>query len=137
MERPFIDTDVLLDLLDRREPFYQSAAQLFSKADRKEIEVLVSALSFTNAHYILRKRYSTAESRKALARVKTLVHVATVNEKVIELALASSFSDFEDAIQHYTAVENKASVIITRNLKDFKRSSLPVMTAEGFLKSVV
>jgi predicted nucleic acid-binding protein len=137
MERAFVDTDILLDLLDRREPFYKSAAQLFSKADRKEITILVSALSFTNAHYVLRKKYSNTESRKALTRIKALIQIANVGEKAVELALASNFTDFEDGVQNYAAIENKASVIITRNLKDYRRSPLPVMTAEGFLKSLI
>ncbi len=135
MENVFVDTDIVLDLLEQREPFYKSAAILFSRADLKEIKLLVSSLSFTTIHYILRKKYSNSESKKILLRFKTLVQVISVGEKSINLALSSDFTDFEDGVQHYAALENKASVIVTRNLKDYKRSSLPVMTAEGFLKS--
>ncbi len=137
MDRIFVDTDVLLDLLEQREPFYKSAAYLFSKADRREIQILISSLSFTNIHYILRKKYSNSESRKILSRLRVLVTVATVRDKRIELALASNFSDFEDAVQNYTAIDNRASVIITRNLKDYKQSQLPVMNPDTFLKTMV
>ncbi|MBI3220253.1 MAG: PIN domain-containing protein [Bacteroidetes bacterium] len=137
MDRIFVDTDVLLDLLEHREPFYKSSAYLFSKADRREIQILISSLSFTNIHYILRKKYSNTESRKILSRLRVLVTVATVRDKTIELALASNFSDFEDAVQNYTAIDNGASLIITRNLKDYKQSQLPVMNPDTFLKTMV
>ncbi len=135
MERIFVDTDVVLDLLDERMPFYKSAAQLFSRADQNEISILISSLSFTTIHYVLRKKYTSSESRKLLGRFKVLVNVVTVDDKVIELALTSSIPDFEDAVQYYAAIENHATTIVTRNLKDYKKASIPVMTAENFLKS--
>ncbi len=135
MERVFVDTDVVLDLLEERAPFYKSAAQLFSKADQHEINILISSLSFTTIHYVLRKKYASSESRKLLARFKVLVQVVAVDDKVIELALTSSIPDFEDAVQYYAAIENQATTIVTRNLKDYKKASIPVMTAENFLKS--
>lgn len=135
MELIFVDTDVVLDLLEERAPFYKSAAQLFSRADQRQVTLLISSLSFTTIHNILRKKYASPESRKLLARFKVLVKVVSVDDKVIELALASGIHDFEDAIQYYAAIENHATTIITRNLKDYKKSSIPVMTAEGYLKS--
>lgn len=135
MERIFVDTDVALDLLDERAPFYKSAAQLFSRADQNELIILISSLSFTTIHYVLRKKYASSESRKLLGRFKVLVQVIPVDDKVIELALTSSIQDFEDAVQYYAAIENQATAIVTRNLKDYKKSVIPVMTAEGYLKS--
>ncbi len=137
MERVFIDTDVVLDLLEERIPFYRSAAQLFSKADQHEISILISSLSFTTIHYVLRKKYTSSESRKLLARFKVLVDVVSVDDKIIELALSSVIHDFEDAVQYYIAIENHATALITRNLKDYKKAALPVMTAENFLKSIL
>jgi len=67
-----------------------------------------------------------------LIKFKVLVEVAKLDDKIIELALASDFMDFEDAIQYYTAVENGVDVIITRNLRDFKTSKLPVLTAKEY-----
>jgi hypothetical protein len=63
------------------------------------------------------------------------VNVSTVDEKIIDLALQSVFSDFEDAIQYFTAIQNNIPVILTRNLKDYKSSAIPVMTADDFLKA--
>ena len=75
------------------------------------------------------------ESRKLLLRFKTLVTVLSVNDKIIELALSSSFADFEDAIQFHAAIENNVSILLTRNLKDFKKATIPVMTPQQYLKS--
>ena len=137
MDRLFVDTDVIIDLLDQRDPFYLPAAYLFSKADKKELKVIISSLSFTSIHYVLRKNMTNLESRKVLAKMKTFTQVGSVDEKIIDLALVSAFSDFEDAVQYYTALENMASVIITRNLRDYKKSAIPVMSAEGYLRSLI
>ncbi|MBX2957773.1 MAG: PIN domain-containing protein [Cyclobacteriaceae bacterium] len=136
MERVFVDTDVVLDLLGERQPFYKSSAQLFSKADKGEIKVFVSSLSFANMHYVLRKKFPDREVRKILSGFKVLVSVLPVNDKIIDLALASNFSDFEDAVQYYTASEGNMKALITRNLRDYRQAKIPVMTADTYLKSI-
>ncbi len=134
MEKVFVDTDIVLDLLSNREPFYIHSAKLFSAADKNEIKIHVSSLTFTNLNYILSKQYSTDLAKKRLLKFKTLVTVLAVNDKIIELALASDFKDFEDAVQYFTAIENNIKVLLTRNLKDYKSAEIPTMTAEQFLK---
>lgn len=136
MDRAFVDTDIILDLLAERNPFYKSAAILFSKADRGDITLCVSTLSFSNTHFLLRKNFSERESRKILMGFKTLVHVLATTDKVIDRALASGFSDFEDAVQYYTASENNVNLLLTRNLKDYKLAKIPVMTAEAYIKTI-
>ena len=135
MEKLFVDTDVVLDLLSARQPHYKFAAELFSLADIESVRLYVSSLTFANVHYVLSKQLSATESRKLLLRFKTLVTVLPVNDKIIELALSSSFADFEDAIQFYAAIENNISILLTRNLKDFKKATIPVMTPQQYLKS--
>jgi predicted nucleic acid-binding protein len=135
LEKLFVDTDVVLDLLSGRQPHYKFAAELFSLADIESVRLYVSSLTFANVHYVLSKQLSATESRKLLLRFKTLVTVLPVNDKIIELALSSSFADFEDAIQFYAAIENNISILLTRNLKDFKKATIPVMTPQQYLKS--
>lgn len=135
MEKVFVDTNIILDLLGKREPFYIHAAMLFSAADRNEIKIYVSSLSFANLNYILSKQLSASEAKKKLFRFKTLVTVLAVTDKIIELALSSEFNDFEDGIQYFTAIEENIQTLLTRNLKDFKSANISVMTAEQFLKS--
>ena len=134
MDKVFIDTDIILDVLAKREPHFKFAAHLLSLADTGKIKIGVSSLTFSNLNYMLSKQFGSAEARKVLVRFKTLVQVLTVNDKIIELALGSNFKDFEDAIQYYCAINNNYKTLLTRNLKDYKVAKIPVMTAESFLK---
>jgi predicted nucleic acid-binding protein len=129
----FVDTDVCIDLLSGRKPFNAAAALLFSLADQRKINICVSALSFSNIDYVLRSQYAGAHSRQMMGKFKTLVKVLPVNSKTIDLAIASDFNDFEDAIQYSCAIENNLTTIITRNTKDYKKSIIAVQTPETFL----
>ncbi len=132
----FVDTDIALDLLAKREPFYDSAARLFTLADQQKIKIYVSAASFGNLNYILSKYKTASEARKILSRFKMLVKVLPVDDKIVDLALHSDFSDFEDAIQYHCALTHGMNIVLTRNLKDFKRAKIPVMAADGFLGEI-
>jgi len=136
MEKAFVDTDVILDLLTAREPFYSDAAKLFSLADSGRIRLFVSSLSFSNLNYILSKQYSVVQARKRLFQFKTLVSVLAVTDKIVELSLGSDFKDFEDGMQYFTATENHISILLTRNLKDYKVAEISVMTPGQFLKGL-
>ncbi len=134
MTNLFIDTNIVIDLLAKREPFYEAAAKLFSLADRGKVKLCVSALTFANTNYVLSKMNNSIISREILTKFKVLVVVVELNDKIVELSLNDrSFSDFEDGLQHYSALENEADIIITRNLKDFKNSKIPAMTAQSYL----
>jgi predicted nucleic acid-binding protein len=135
MDSIFVDTDICYDLLLERQPFYHYAARLFTLSDNAKIRLYVSSLCFSNLHYLLSKQYNRQESLRILSQFKVLVNVLAVDEKIIDLALNSTFPDFEDAIQYYTAIENNIPLIITRNLKDYKRASIAVMTAEAYIKN--
>lgn len=133
MEKIFVDTNIVLDLLEKREDYFQEAQKLYTLADQNKLKLFVSALTVANVHYLLYKNLKM-EARKAVSKFKVLVEVLPIYDKILELSLASDFSDFEDAIQYYTAIENGMDVIITRNKKDFKNINLPVLTAKEFLK---
>ena len=134
MDKVFIDTDIALDLLAKREPHYTSAAALFSLADKGKLTIYISSLSFSNLNYLLSRQYNSAESRRILNNFKVLVRVLAVDDKIIELALSSKFRDFEDGIQYYTAIENGINNLLTRNIKDYKEAKIAVLTAESYLK---
>ena len=134
MAKIFVDTDVCIDLLSGRKPFNAVAEKLFSLADTGKIKICVSSLSFANIDYVLRSQYSSGnQSRQIIATFKTLVSVLAVDNKTIDLAIASDFNDFEDAIQYYTAIENGITILVTRNIKDFKKSNIKIMTPETYL----
>ncbi|OJX87642.1 MAG: twitching motility protein PilT [Paludibacter sp. 47-17] len=133
MENLLIDTNIIVDLLSKRKNFYQEAQELFTLADEQEVKLYISSLTFANTHYLLSKELNSNEARKVLIKFKLLVSILPLDDKILELALSSDFNDFEDGIQYYTALENKLNIIITRNKKDFKTSTLPVLTAREYL----
>ena len=131
------DTNVVLDLLAKREPFYDSAARLFSLADKKKITLSISSLTFANTSYVLTRLKKADKAREILRRFRVLVRVLSLDDKIIDLALNDlNFKDFEDGLQYYTALENGQEMIITRDLSDFKGSRIPVMTPEEYLVSI-
>jgi predicted nucleic acid-binding protein len=124
----------VIDLLSKRKDFYDDAARLFSQADKKELKLTISALTFANTNNLLTKLKSAKEARAILRKFKVLVELLSLDDKITELALSDdSFPDFEDGLQYYSAMENQVDVIITRNKKDFKNSKLPVLTAKECL----
>ena len=134
MKKVLIDTNIVIDLLSKRKNFYDDAAELFSQADKKELNLTISSLTFANTNYILTKLKSAKEAREILRKFKVLVELLSLDDKITELALSDeSFPDFEDGLQYYSAIENEVDILITRNKKDFKNSKLPVLTAKEYL----
>jgi predicted nucleic acid-binding protein len=136
VDKVFVDSNIILDLLAQRVPFFISAKELFKKAENGEIEILISTMSFISTEYILRKQIGKDKAKLALAAIKSLTTVCTSGEKTIELVLLSTMNDFEDAFQYYTALENSANVLITRDPKGFTAATIPVMNAEDYLKTI-
>ena len=137
MSKIFLDTNVILDLLGERVPFFDSIAKVATLADQKKITLIVSPLSFTTIDYVLNK-YEISESiLNKLRKFKIICEVYEVNEETIDKALNSSFKNFPDAVQYFTALQSNCSIIITRNGKDFKHSTIPIMTAEEYLCSII
>jgi len=135
MQKLLVDTNVVIDLLAFREPFALAAQRLFSLADKGDLMLYVSALTWANAHFILTRKLDESTARTALRRFKAILNTVPLDEKIIDLALDSKFRDFEDAIQYYSALAIGAEVIITRNQSDFKHSGIAIMSAQEFLST--
>lgn len=134
MNRILIDTNIVIDLLAKRKEFYTEAAALFSSSDKKELQLIISSLTFANTNYVLSKQKTAKEAREILRKFKVLVEVVNLDDKIIELALSDNkFTDFEDGLQYYSALENQVDIIVTRNKKDFKNSKIPILTAKEYL----
>jgi predicted nucleic acid-binding protein len=129
----FVDTDVILDLLARRDPFYRHAARLFSQAERNTLNVCVSSLSFANLFYILRKETSGRRAVEILKLFREVVTVVPVDGAVISAALNAGFADFEDAVQYHAALAASVPVLITRNARHYRKSVITVCTPEEYL----
>jgi predicted nucleic acid-binding protein len=137
MKKLFIDTNIVIDLLSHREPFYDESANLFSLADRKIIELNISSLTVANTSYTLLKQINTKKAKEILRKLRLIVNILPLDDKIIGIALNDdSFSDFEDGLQYFTAITNDQDLIITRNLKNFKASKLPVMSARQFVETM-
>ena len=134
MENIFVDTNIIIDLLAKRDLFYKDAQALFTLSDKKEIQLCISSLSFANAYYSIVKHHKDIDAKKFLAKFKVLVKVLPLEDKAIELALASNFNDFEVGLQYFIAMDNESDIIITRNKKDFKNAKIPVMTAGEYIR---
>jgi predicted nucleic acid-binding protein len=134
MSRIFLDTNVILDLLGERVPYYDSIAKVATLADQKKLAIIVSPLSFTTVNYVLNKYESSESVLNKLRKFKIICEVCEVNEETIDKALNSNFKDYEDAVQYFSALQSNCSIIITRNGKDFKNSKIPIMTAGEYLK---
>ena len=136
MTHIFVDTDIILDIITGRQPFSIEASRLFTLIEEEALAAYASSLSFSNLYYVLRKYASHQKVVARLDEVSDLLKILNVDESIVKTALRSRFKDFEDAIQCYSAQGNsQIDVIITRNIKDYKPSELPVMTPGTFLKT--
>jgi predicted nucleic acid-binding protein len=129
----FIDTDIIYDLLAKRGDFYFPAAKLFTAADEGIYQLNISALSIANIHYFTSKEKASSEAKEILRRFKVLVEIVPLTEKIIDLALNSDFDDFEDALQYYSAIQSESDILLTRNLKDYRKAQITVLTAQDFI----
>lgn len=133
MDEIFVDTDVILDLILERDPFYQNAMKIFNEAELRKCIIHISALSVSNVYYFIRKRYSHKVSVGILKNLEKLSSIIEVNSVIIRQAFDSAFGDFEDAMQHYAALSNpKIKYLITRNISDYKSSSIPVLSSRVY-----
>lgn len=134
MTRIFLDTNIVIDFVGKRQPFYQSAAAYFELAYRKEIILYTSALTLANAAYILGKQMEADEVRRSLLKLLTLVNVTELTGGVVEKALRDgSFHGIEDGMQYVMAKTEGMDAIITRDANDFAASNIPVFTPLAYL----
>jgi len=125
--RVLIDTNIVMDVLLARRPFVESASRIFSLVEQSKIEASLCATTVTTVDYLLTQSLSRDEARQALRGLLNLFKIAPVNRSVIEKALRSKIEDFEDAVLEQAACLVGAEAIITRNTKDFGRSSIKAL----------
>lgn len=133
----FIDSDVILDLLLNREPFFPYIKLLFNESTNTSFKLNTSALIIANINYVLSKQVGQAAARESITYLIQQINILPFEKADIEVALTSEFNDFEDAIQYYIASKYNCQAIITRNIKDYRQSSIPVLTAEQFLRTIL
>ncbi|PSB25176.1 PIN domain-containing protein [Stenomitos frigidus] len=136
MKRVLFDSDVLLDVFLQRQPHFTASAIAIDTVGQGKIEGYVAGHAVTNLFYLLRRQLERDQSRDILATLLLKMHVAAVTDAVIREALASSFTDFEDAVAHAAAKSIGVEIIVTRNIKDFRSGTIPAVLPEVFLATL-
>ncbi len=130
----FIDTNILIDFISSRKPFGYNTALLFQSADEKRMKLYITALSFWNTHYYLKKLMPENEVRKIFYELTELVEIVPHNKSLMRLAIKSVHKDFEDAMQIVAAESlHEIKGVITRNKRDFKHATIPLYMPEEAL----
>jgi predicted nucleic acid-binding protein len=131
-----IDLNILLDVLQKREPFYETSAGLLAAVETGQIQGFVAAHSITTLFYLIQKGRSVAEARTSITNLLQFIQIVPVDQTTIEQALNLDFRDFEDAVQMISAVQHKVDCLVTRNVKDYNPALLPVMQPVDFLSTL-
>lgn len=129
-----LDTNIIVDDALEREPFWEASEQVLLLVEQRQVEGYVSASTFGDLYYIMRRGRGRDWTLNYLRRLITFCQVATVNEAAIAMALATNFRDFEDAIQYSTAVVNQLDAIVTRNPQDFPVTIPSILTPEQLIQ---
>lgn len=137
MRNVLIDTDVLLDVLTDRHPFSRNSSRVISLCEKREIQGFVTPVIISNTYYLTRRIVSHQLTLQRIRKLLDFLEITAINKQVVIGAMNSEFTDFEDALQNYSAeFSRKVDTIITRNIKDFRKSKLLVMTPDEFLTAL-
>jgi predicted nucleic acid-binding protein len=128
-----IDLNILLDVLQKRQPFYETSAGILASVERGQVQGYMAAHAITTLFYLIQKGQSASEARAMITNLLQIVKIAKVDQSTIEQALNLDYGDFEDAVQMISAVQCKVDYLVTRNFKDYKPALLPVIQPVDFL----
>jgi predicted nucleic acid-binding protein len=131
-----IDANVLLDVALEREPFFSDSDRILALSEQKTLIGYVSASSFSDLFYILRKSKGKSLALDFLRHIVSFCQIATVDDSVIRQALAEDFKDFEDAIQYTAAIASQLDGIVTRNPQDFTDQTIPIYTPQNLIAAI-
>lgn len=135
-DRVLLDVNVCLDVLLKRNLFWEDSAKIFLAAEKGQIQGRVSAISFNTMFYILRADIGSAKAQTELKRLRTHIHVSAVDAEVVDRALGAGWSDLEDALQYYSVEFSECKALITRNKRDYPdKTKLPVFTPVEFISN--
>ncbi|MUG95097.1 PIN domain-containing protein [Scytonema sp. UIC 10036] len=134
--RVLIDTNIIVDIALDRDPFFTDSEQVLQFVEHQEVEGYLSASTISDLYYIIRKAKGNTWTLRFLQRIATLCQIAAVDQAVISMAFTTNFKDFEDAIQHSTAVLNHVDAIITRNPTDFPVAIPRIMTPQQLIQEL-
>lgn len=133
----FLDSDILLDVILLRQPFFGASAEIVELHNLPDYSCCTAVQSLLNVHYFARKALGKETAKNAIKLLMQKITILPEDVDTITQAIASEFTDFEDAVQFFAAQKANADFIITRNIKDYRNSTIPVLTAEQFLRKIL
>jgi len=137
MNNIIIDSDILLDFLLQRQPFFDHSLKVLTLCEKGKVKGYITGLIISNAYYLLKKHFQHKMIMNDFRQLLVFLDVLTIEKNTILKAIDSEFSDFEDALQNFSAESNASiNAIITRNIKDYKKSKLSVFTPAMFLEAL-
>jgi Predicted nucleic acid-binding protein, contains PIN domain len=128
-----IDANILLDVLQKREPHYRDSSMIWKLCETKQVSGYVSTLSFANLVYVMRKELSAEQIEEILRALSLIFEFVELSVSDLSYAAKMKWDNFEDAVQSATAERNHTDYIITRNIRDFKKSSVMALTPAEFI----
>ena len=131
--RLLIDANIVLDVLQKREPYWKDSSVIWKLCETEQVEGYVSTLTFANLMYVMRRELDPAQIRDVLDKLRLIFRFADFTAADMEKAAEMGWDDFEDAIQAATAERIMADSIITRNVRDFRNSKVIAFTPSEFI----
>ncbi len=128
----FVDTNILLDVLARREPFYADSARIWTLAETGQVTGFASTLSLPNLLYLLRRAKSRPTARKTIGILRDIFSLVPLDVQITNQAIDSDIADFEDAIEYFSALRAGAHALLTRNPGDFSHHDVAIQTPVEF-----
>ena len=135
--KAFLDTNVLIDVLTQRAPFYTDSARIWTLAEQGQLSIHISAISFNNIYYVVRRLRNRQTADRMMILLRDIFTTVTLDQKILNQAIDAGFPDFEDAIQYFSAVHAYVDCILSRDVKGFPDSSVKVLTPKEFLATYV
>jgi len=133
IHKVFIDADVILDLLLKRKEYYKEAAALFTLIEQKKIKGFTSPIIIANIYYIITRLENKQKALEKTKLLRSLLRILELNEKIMDMAFARPYKDFEDSIQYHCALYHGIRNIITRNIKDYPEGEINILEPEEYI----
>lgn len=131
-----LDTNVILDVALERSPFFEQAEEVFVLAENGVFEAFISASTLSDLYYIIRRQKGRSLALDFIESIAQTFQIAAVDRTVVSLAFTLGISDFEDAIQCATVIENQLDGIVTRDTEDFDQATIQVFTPTALIQAI-
>jgi predicted nucleic acid-binding protein len=135
--KAFVDSDIIIDLITVRGDFYKPAAMLFDLGFKRKVELYTTAVVLANVFYVLRKTLGKPKTKEHIKGLHVILEILPIDKQMVDNALNSTFTDFEDALQYFSVRETDVSVILTRNIRDYKVQDMTIQTPEGYVTQLL